>query len=147
VALDRVIVSACHGDRYWLAIEHWAAHLAELDGSSIEIVSLDGGAYRGDVPGVSTVSMDVAGVKLQWGVGERYQIERIIWHLDHGRVGLHVDLDVRVKRAFSLPLSRLPRLLAREAVCKRPLRGLAAQHPGANLPHRHGPRRVQSDAV
>lgn len=105
--LDRVVVSACHGERYWLALEPWAAHLVALDGCPIEIVSLDGGSYRGDTPGVTTVSADAKGVNLQWGVGERFQIERILFHLGQGRTGMHLDFDVRIKRDFSL-LSRLP---------------------------------------
>jgi Nucleotide-diphospho-sugar transferase len=105
--LDRVVVSACHGERYWLALEPWVAHLVALDGCPIEIVSLDGGAYGGGAPGVTTVSADAKGVKLQWGVGERFQIERILFHLGRGRTGIHLDFDVRIKRDFSV-LSCLP---------------------------------------
>jgi hypothetical protein len=105
--LDRVVVSACHGERYWLAAAPWAAHLVALDKCPIEIVSLDGGSYHGNVAGVTTVTADAKGVRLGWGVGERFQLERILLHLGQGRIGIHIDLDVRMKRDFSL-LSSLP---------------------------------------
>jgi hypothetical protein len=101
---DRVVVSACHGEQYWLVAEPWAKHIAAVDGCRVELVSLDGGS----TDGVSTFIMDASSVKLQWAVGERFQIERIIWHLGQGRIGMHVDLDVRLKREFSEPLSSLP---------------------------------------
>jgi len=101
---ERVLVSACHGERYWLVAGPWAKHIAAADGCRIELVSLDGGSVRD----VSTIAVNTSGVELKWGVGERFQIERVIWHLGQGRIGMHVDLDVRLTRDFSKPLSGLP---------------------------------------
>lgn len=94
-----VIVSACHGERYWLVAEPWAKHLSAIGGCSIELVSLDGRAYSGHQ--ITTILRSAKGIELKWGVGERFQIEQIIYHLQRGVVAGHLDLDIRLKRDFT----------------------------------------------
>jgi hypothetical protein len=103
--MKTLIVSACHGERYWLVAEPWAKHLCAIGDCSIELVSLDGRAYSSRQ--VTTIHRNANGIKLKWGVGERFQIERIIYHLERGGVAGHLDLDIRLKRDFT-ELSNLP---------------------------------------
>jgi hypothetical protein len=99
---DHLIVTPCHGGRYWLALGPWVAHIAALEKCPIEIVSLDGGQYKGGVSSVTTFMADAAPAELlRYEPTFIYRLERILFHLAQGRTCIQIDLDVRMKRDFS----------------------------------------------
>lgn len=99
---EPLIVTSCHGEYFWLAIEPWVEHLLEVDTCPIEIVSLDGRRYSGRRPGASTFIVETKGGELRWGAVDPIRLGRILFHLKQGRTCIQVDVDVRMKRKFSV---------------------------------------------
>jgi hypothetical protein len=101
------IITSCYGPRFWLALTPWVKHIREFEDCPIDIVSLDGLRYDDIVSGVITVPVDSIGTTLQYGTGDRFRLERIIWHISQGVTCVQIDLDVIIKRSISI-LSDLP---------------------------------------
>jgi hypothetical protein len=104
---NRVVITSCYGERFWRVLGPWVAHLEALNKWPIEVVSLDGHVYDGNAVGVTTFVADTRETKLQYGASDYFRLERILSHLGQDRDCIHVDLDVQMKRDFSL-LCRLP---------------------------------------
>jgi hypothetical protein len=104
---ESVIVTSCYGASFWRAVTPWVAHLRAFNGSPIEVISLDGGAYEGDALDVATIYTAHRQKKPGYGDGDPLRLEQILRHLEQGRTCIQIDVDVRMKREFS-SLSRLP---------------------------------------
>lgn len=118
-SIDRMVVTSCFGERFWLAVGPWVKHLEALSDCPIEVVSLDGRAYDGDASTCRTFVADMLEAKTRYGTSalppndaaivarDGLRLDRLLFHLGRDRTCVHVDLDVRMKRDFSA-LCRLP---------------------------------------